>query len=63
MDFIIGKTYKLQIDKGFKEYSIYTLKVEGQDAGHVWGIDLKKEERGFRKSEIMDWVAVPDERK
>ena len=56
--FEVGKTYKLMMNKGFSENSIYTLRIENEDNIFVSGIDLKGQRRGVKKEHIIDWIEM-----
>jgi len=56
--FEIGSTYKLMVDKGFDQPSIYTIKIEEEDNIFIRGTDLKGQSRGVNKKDIKDWIIV-----
>lgn len=56
--FDIGSTYKLMVDKGYEQNSIYTITIEEEDDIFIRGIDLKGQERGVKKEEIKDWLKL-----
>lgn len=60
MVFEIGKIYKFMVQKGYEQNSIYTITVEGEDELFVNGTDKKGQQRGIKKTTILDWVKVSD---
>ena len=56
--FEIGSTYKLMVDKGFDQPSIYTITIDEEDDIFIKGIDLKGQPRGVNKKDIKDWIQV-----
>ena len=58
--FEIGSTYKLMVDKGFDQLSIYTITVDEEDDIFIKGNDLKGQSRGINKNDIKDWIRIED---
>ena len=56
--FDIGSTYKLMVDKGYEQHSIYTITIEEEDDIFIKGVDLKGQERGVNKKDIKDWLKL-----
>jgi len=56
--FEIGSTYKLMVDKGFEQLSIYTITIEEEDNIFIQGTDLKGQSRGINKTDIKDWIKI-----